>query len=216
MSRIAISSGGSAPVRRGGPERGGEQGAERGHLGGELAFLEPEVEVPFAPGVVIEAGEHQPPLTAVRDQREMVAPGAQPAEHPAHAAAAPADAESPGVVEEHRQPGAVPALPKLARLDVLAGDGAPAPRGRDLVAARPRARGCVEAACLLQHEGDEGRRLTAAVQQRIGALAELSLGPSVERSRDVTRQFGEPRAVQQQPAVTQALPAGQAGATGFA
>ena len=139
----------------------------------------------------------------------MVAAGAQPAEHPAHGAAAPADAELPAVVREHRQPGAVPPLPELAGLGGLAGNGAPSPRGGDVAAARPGAGRCVEAADLLEHEGDEGRRLGAPVQHRAGALTELLLGPGIERGGRVAGEGGEARAVQQQSAVAQAVPAGQ-------
>ncbi|MDD9984029.1 MAG: ImmA/IrrE family metallo-endopeptidase [Gammaproteobacteria bacterium] len=43
-----------------------QQGTERRHLRGEIAFLEPQVEIPLAPGVIVESGEQQPPLPPVR------------------------------------------------------------------------------------------------------------------------------------------------------
>ena len=139
------------------PEDGTQQGAERRHLRGKRAFLEPQVEVPLAPGVVVEPGEQQPPLPAVRHQGEMITAGPQPAEHLAHDSAASADAQAPAVVHEHRQSPAVPARPQMARLHRLAGDGAPPPGRRDVDAAGPVTGRGAETADLLQHEGDEGR-----------------------------------------------------------
>ena len=196
-------------LRLGRPESPLQQGAQRGHLRRQLALLEPELEVPLAPRVVVEPRKHQPPLPAVRHQGQMLAAGAQPAEHPAHDAAAPADAELPAVVQEHRQPGAARPLPQVAGLDGLAGDGAPSPGGSHVAAARPGAGRGIEAAHLLEHEGDEGRCLGAAVQHRAGALTELPLGPAAERGGRMTGERGEARAVEQQPAVAQAIPAGQ-------
>ena len=193
------------------PERGRGQGAEHVHLRGERAFLEPEVEIPLAPGVVVEPGEQQPPLPAVRHQRQVIVPGAQPAEHLAHEAAALADAEASGVVEEHRQPSPAPALP--AGLDGLPGDRQPPPSGHDVAAARPRAGGCVEAADLLQHEGDEGGGAAGpcSVQHRARALAQPSFGAGVEGRGGVPVPGDgfEPRPVQQQAAVAQAFPTRQ-------
>ena len=143
---------------RGRPEPGGKQRAKRAHLWRELAFLEPEVDIPLAPRFVVEPGEHEPPLPAVRHQGEVVAAGAKPAEHPAHHPAAPADPEPPPLVQEHREAPAALARPEMAGLHGLAGDRPPSPRGRDPVAARPRPGRGVEAADFLQHEGDEGRR----------------------------------------------------------
>ena len=199
---------GALRLRR--PELGPQQGAERGHLRRQLALLEPEVEIPLAPGVVVEPGEQQTPLPAVRHQGQMIAAGAQPADHPAHGAAASADAETAAVVDEHRQPSAVPALPQVAGLHGLPGDRAPSPVRSHAAAPRPGAGRCIQAAHLLQHEGDEGRRLGVAVQHRTGALSELSLGPGVERGGCSSGEGGEAHAVQQQPAVAQAIPAGQA------
>jgi len=109
------------------PELGVEQGAESLDLRGELAFVEPQVQVPFAPGVVIEPGEQEPPLPAVRHQREMVVAAAQPAEHLTDDPAAPADAQTLAVVQEHGHGRAVLAGPQMAGLDGLAGDRAPSP-----------------------------------------------------------------------------------------
>ena len=116
------------------PEFGVEQGAERLDLRGELAFVEPQIQVPFAPGVVVEPGEQEPPLPAVRHQREMIVAGAQPTEHLADDPAAPADAEALAVVEEHGHGRAMFAGPQVAGLDGLARDRAPSPRWGDAVA----------------------------------------------------------------------------------
>ena len=145
----------------------------------------------------------------------MIAAGAQPADHPAHRTAASADAETAAVVDEHRQQPAVPALPQVAGLQGLPGDRTPSPVRSHAAAPRPGAGRCIQAAHLLQHEGDEERRLAVAVQHRTGALSELSLGPGVERAGGLPGEGGEAHAVQQQPAVPQAIPAGQARQGGF-
>ena len=170
---------GALRLRR--PEIAPQQGTERGHLRRQLALLEPEVEIPLAPGVVVEPREQKTPPPTVRHQGQMIAAGAQPADHPAHGAAASADAEAAAVVDEHRQPPAVPALPQVAGLHGLPGDRAPSPVRSHAAAPSPGAGRCIQAAHLLQHEGDEGRRLGVAVQHRSGALSQLSLGPGVER-----------------------------------
>ena len=158
---------------RGSPEFRAQQGAQRRYLRGELAFLEPQVQVPFAPRVVVQSGEQQPPLASVGHQREMLAAGAQPAEHLADHEAAPADAQAFPVVQEHRQPPAAPALPQMAGFDGLSRNGASSPLRRHPAAAGPDAGGGVQPADPFQHEGDELRGVAIAVQQRSGALAQL-------------------------------------------
>ena len=87
--------------RRGAPLRpaasssaGREQRAQRVHLRRELALLEPQVDVPLAPGVEVEAGEDEPPLAAVGEEREALAAGPQPLHHLARRLAAAADADA--------------------------------------------------------------------------------------------------------------------------
>ena len=56
--------------------------------------------VPLTRGIVVEARERQPPLPAVGDQRQMLAPRPKPAQDLAdHAAAAPYS-DALGVVDE--------------------------------------------------------------------------------------------------------------------
>ena len=201
------------------PQRGAEQRAQRLKLRGQLALVEPQLQVPLAPGVVVQPGEQQPPLAAVGHQRQVIAAGAQPAERLTDAAAPAADADAPFAVQEHRQRRAAAAHPQVARLDQLAGNGAPAPGRRHAAAARPGAGRGVQAADPFQHEGGEGRPVAAAAAavrgraalERGGALAELAGGPGVERRRDEGRQLRQPRPVEQHAAVAQPLPAGQAG-----
>ena len=201
------------------PCPGIEKNAEGGDLGGQLALVEPEVEVPLAPGVVVEAGEQQPPLAAVGDERQLLAAGAQPAERQADRAAPAADAEAPFAVQEHRQHGAAAPAPEVVRLDELTGDGAPSPGGGDAAAAGPGPGRLIQAAHPLQDEGGEARAVAApaafgvpaAGEEGGGALAELAGGVGVERGRGEGRQLRQARAVEQQAAVVEALPAGQDG-----
>ncbi len=201
------------------PQRGVEQRAQRHELRGQFALVEPQLQVPLAPGVVVQPGEQQPPLAAVGHQRQVIAAGAQPAERLTDAAAAAADADAPLAVQEHRQRRAAAALPQVVRLDDLAGNGAPPPGGRHAAAARPRAGGGVQAADSFQYERGEAGPVAAAAaavrgraaQECGGALAELAGGPGVERRRREGRQLRQPRPVEQQAAVAQPLPAGQAG-----
>ena len=93
------------------PERGGKERAKRANLRRELAFLEPEVEVPLAPGLVVETGEHEPPLPPVRHEREVVAAGSKPPEHATYHAATPADPETRALVQERREARAALARP---------------------------------------------------------------------------------------------------------
>ena len=147
----------------------------------------------------------------------MITAGPQPAEHLAHDSAASADAQAPAVVHEHRQSPAGPARPQMARLHRLAGDGAPPPGRRDVDAAGPVTGRGAETADLLQHEGDEGR-YGATVPTRLRhcarTLAQLPFDTVVERAGHVLRERGEPRGVEQQPAVAEAVPSGHAGLPG--
>lgn len=74
---------------------------------------------------------------------------------------------------------------------------------------------------LLQHERDEGRYVAAVparLRNRARALAQLACDAVVERVGDKSRNCDESRGVQQQPAVTETVPPGQAGftcSTGF-
>ena len=197
------------------PEHGGKERAKRADLRRELAFLEPEVEVPLAPGVVVETGEHEPPLPPVRHEGEVIAAESKPAEHTTHHAAAPADPETRALVQEHREAPAALARPEMSRLHGLAGDRPPSPGGRDTVAARPRPGRGVEAADFLQHEGDEGRRGSAIAdsptpsRNRSRPLAELPFEMPRERSGNALRERREPRRVEEQAAVAKPIPTGQ-------
>ena len=140
----------------GSPELGTQQSAERRHLRGDFAMLEPQFQVPFAPGVEIEPGEQEPPLPAVGHQCQVILAGAQPPQHLADGPAAPADAESLAApVQEDGQPAAVGTGPELAWFDGLAGDGAASPRWVDVAASRPGARRRIQTADPFQNEGCE-------------------------------------------------------------
>ena len=58
----------------------------------------------------------------------------------------------------------------------------------------------------LQYERDEARLVTAAIENRVGALAQLSFGVSVECGRYELRQLFESCPVEQQAAVAQPFP----------
>ena len=245
------------------PERRLDEGQQRAERRRGRALGEPEVGVPLAPGVEVEAGEEQPPLAAVGEQGEALVAAAQPAEDAACLAPAAADAE-PGVGgDEHGQDGAARPEPEVARADALAGDGAAAVLGRDAGAAQPLAGGgglawlgrlvpraraaCVACACraglagltspirlagvlrlaclvglawleaaqALQHEGDEPASLgvgAVGVAEEVGAAPGFALQPWSEVARFGSGgDFGLPLGVEQQAAVGQVAPAGQAG-----
>ena len=136
----------------------------------------------------------------------MIVSGAQPAEHLTDDPAAPADAETLAVVQEHRHRRAVFAGPQMAGLDGLACDRAPSPRWSDAVAPRPGAGRGVQAADPFQHERDEARRIAAPFQDRIGALAQLPFGVLVQRLGPELGEPLKPRAVEQQSAVAEPFP----------
>ena len=196
--------------RRRRPLGGVQQDAQGRHLRRQLALLKPEVQVPLAPGVVVQAGKQQPPMAAVGHQRQMLAAVAQPAQHLADDAAATTDAQGFAVVQEHRQQGVSRPLPKLARLHRFAGDGAAPPSRGDIAAPRPGARGGIQAADLLQHEGGEGGGVANAVQHPPGLAAQLILHPVAQGFRRILRDRRLPGAVQQQAAVQQVFPTRQA------
>ncbi len=191
-----------------------------------LALGEPEVCVPLAPGVEVEAGEQEPPLAAVRHQGQAFGAGAQPAEDAARLPPAAADADALVVRDEDGQDGAVRAEPELARADALAGRCAASPLGRYAGAAQPRATvgpGAVarpEAAKALQHEGDELGRFAAlairvGVAQQFGAPPEFALEPGVRGGgRGEGGDLAQALRVQQQAAVAEVAPARKIGAAG--
>ena len=197
-----------APLALRDPEVGTQQRPQRRDLGRKLAFLKPQFQVPFTRSVVVQAREQEPPLPAVGQEREPLVARPQPSQRLAHDAAAPAPAQLPAVVQENGKRCAVAPLPEVARPYRFAGHRAAAPRGRDVAAARPGPLGADEAAHALQHERDERRDLTAAVEDRVAAPTQLLLGVVVERGRQVSGERVEPGSVQQQPAMTQILPTG--------
>ena len=245
------------------PERRPDQREQRAESRRGRAFGEPEVGVPLAPGVEVEAGEEQPPLAAVGEQGEALAAAAQPAEDAARFAPAAADAE-PGVGgDEYGQNGAERPEPEVARADALAGQGEASVLGRDAGAAQPAAGGggfawlgrlvpragafwvacarrvrfpgfaspvrlagglrlaCLvglarlEAAHALQHEGDEAGSFgvgAVEVAEQVGAAPGFALQPRAEVARfGEGGDFGLALGVEQQAAVGQVAPAGQAG-----
>ena len=109
----------------------------------------------------------------------MLAGGAQPAEHLAYDTAPAAYAKAFAVVQEHGEHGTAAALPQVARLDVLSGDRTPSPCRRDAAAPRPGASRTVQSTDSLQNERNEARLVTAAIQNGVGALAQLPFGVSV-------------------------------------
>ena len=139
----------------------------------------------------------------------MIVAGAQPAEHLTDDPAAPADAETLAVVQEHGHGRAMLAGPQVAGLDGLAGDRAPSPRWGDAVAPRPSPARGVQTADAFQHERDEVRRVAAAFQDRIGALAQLPFGVLVQGLGSERGEPLKPRAVEQQSAMAEPFPSGQ-------
>ena len=89
--------------RPAGPQRRLQQRAQRLDLRRELALLEPQVDVPLAPGVEVEPGEDEPPLPAVGEQRQALAAGAEPLQHLARRLAPTADADARLAVDEDGQ-----------------------------------------------------------------------------------------------------------------
>ena len=196
-------------LRLGNPQIGVQQRAERRDLRREFAPVEPQVEVPLAPRLVVEPGEEQPPLAAVRQQGEWLAARAEPAEHAARHPAAPPDPEASALVEEHRQAGAARSGPQVARFDRFAGERLPAFERGDAAAARPAAARRPEAAHVFEDERHEAGEVAVSLQHGARAFPQLALGGSGEGSRREPGECVEPGGVQQQPAVGQPVPAGQ-------
>ena len=199
------------------PERRLDQREQRvqGVRGSPLG--EPEVCVPLAPGVEVEAREEEPPLAAVREQGEPFVAGAQPAEGAARFAPAAADPDLLVTSNEDGEDRSLRAQPEVARADALAGQGPAAPLSGDAAAAQPAGARVArfEAAQALQHERDELRSSAGAggagVAERVGQSAGLALQPGVEDAR--LRENGDlalALRVEQQAAMAQVVPAREA------
>ena len=186
-----------------------QQCAKRRDLGREAAFLKPELHVPFTPGIIVQAGKNQAPLVPVGHQCQVFASCPQPAEDLADNTAPAADADAfVGAVKDREQ--RIPrTLPQLARLDAFAANSFPGPGRCNLVASRPDPGTGVKTADPLQHERDKRRGVPCFVKQFGAEFAQAMFGELVERRRGEARYLSEARAVKQQTAVAQALPAGQ-------
>ncbi len=169
--------------RRGGsglggrPESGLQQRAERLELGRRAAFFEEKLGIGLGERVEIEAGEDEPPLASVGEQRQALPARAEPVHHLARALAPAPDTDALLGVDEDRQLRLVGAQPQVARLDDLAGDRAASVLGAHGRGAEPLA-ACVrvKAAHGLKDERDELARFRAVIEEGCEALAEFALG----------------------------------------
>jgi hypothetical protein len=196
---------GAALLRR--PERGLEQRPQRRDLRRERPLLEPEIDVPLAPGVEVEAGEDEPPLPAVGEHGEPLGAGAQPLQRLARRPRAAADAQPRLGVDEHGERGAEVAAPQVPRLDDVAADSVTAPLGADRGPAVPRPDTRGEPADLLEHERGEVSGLERAVLDLGHLPPQLVLEMGSKRRRLVRRDGPQPCGIQEEAAVAEAVPA---------
>src|SRR5690606_891010 len=189
------------------PQRRLEERPERRHLRRHLAFLEPEIDVPLAPGVEIDPGEDEPPLAAVRYDRELFVARAEPLEDAAEGPAPAPDADALLRLEEDRQDAAVLRPPEQARLDGFAGYRAAGPVRRHLRAALPGSAPVIESADLVEDVEDEIGSLRRTVIEKTRPAAELESSARVERRWDVLFEGAQPLGIEEEPAVAEAVPA---------
>ena len=162
-------------LRRRCPKGRGEEGPQGGDLGGEGASFEPELRIPFAPGVEIETGKDQTPLAAVGQDGEAFASPAEPLNDMAHGAAAASDAEAGLVVDKDGEGRAGCSAPEVAGLHRFAHDGVASPFRTDLGSPLPGTVCGGKTADLFQDKAHEVHGVRAAVEKRPCKPAQFTL-----------------------------------------